>query len=430
VEVEEETGLAVLVREAWDRYHQPIAITEVHLHCHREEQLRWFRQVWETVIRLKKESVDIRAITSWALLGSYGWSRLLTEPGGEYEPGAFDLRSGEARPTALAQFIKNITGSEEATHPLSTEKGWWQRSSRLIYHPSPATVQISNTTAPILIIGRNGTLGRAFARVCDDRCLNYRLLSRKDCNLSDPASINKAIENYKPWAIINAAGFVRVDDAEKEEESCFRDNTMGAHHLAIACNKAGVQLVSFSSDLVFDGLKSEPYIETDPVNPLNVYGRSKAESEKLVLSHAPSALVIRTSAFFGPWDEYNFAHYVRRSLAMDEEVRVADDIFISPTYVPHLVHTTLDILIDREEGIWHLANQGSVSWAQFANLIAKKFNLDRGLIRNVKCGEMAYAAQRPPYTVLGSSRGHLLPSLEYALEEYFRHEHTYQRKVA
>lgn len=288
----------------------------------------------------------------------------------------------------------------------------------------------TNQALPLLIIGKNGTLGKAFAKVCEDRCINYHLLSRQDCDISNIGSIESAIERYKPWAIINAAGFVRVDDAEKECDACMRDNTTGPQNLAIACNKYGVQLINFSSDLVFDGNKPTPYLESDLPNPLNVYGQSKAQSEILVQKECPSSLIIRTSAFFGPWDEYNFVHYVRKALTNYETVTVAKDIYISPTYVPHLVNTSLDILIDREHGIWHLANKGSLTWAEFAYLVADKFDLNKSLINAVNNDQMNYAARRPFYSVLGSERGQLLPSFESAMNEYLQQQKVQKKKVA
>lgn len=429
VNIEEKTGIKILLKEAWERYHQPIAITEVHLHCHREEQLRWFKHIWDACNNLVTEGVNIQAVTSWALLGSYGWSKLLTQDGGDYEPGAFDLRGGYLRPTALAKFIKEIADKNICEHRLLQEKGWWQRDSRIIYGSSSKTIEMkSNQSVPLLIIGKNGTLGKAFAKVCEERHIAFRLLSRQDCDISNPAAIDSAIELYKPWAIINAAGFVRVDDAEKEFDACTRDNTTGPHNLAVVCSKHGVQLVNFSSDLVFDGRKPTPYVESDLPNPLNVYGQTKAQSEVLIQKLYPSSLIIRTSAFFGPWDEYNFVHYVRKALSGYELITVAKDIFISPTYVPHLVNTCLDILIDGEPGIWHLTNRGSVSWAEFAFLIADKFELDKSFINAVNASEMNYMAKRPFNTVLASERGHLLPSFEQAMNEYFHHQKVRNKK--
>jgi dTDP-4-dehydrorhamnose reductase len=432
VHIDQPTGIEHLMREAWERYHEPIAVTEVHLHCHREEQLRWFKQVWEASGKLVSEGVDIRAITSWALLGSYGWNRLLTEPGGDYEPGAFDLRNGQPRKTALARYIEQIAHTNKDDHHLSRDKGWWRRATRLIYTSTPSLVPPRPAQhAPLLIIGKNGTLGRAFARVCEERFLNYRLLDRQDCDISNPASIEEAMQRHKPWAVINAAGYVRVDDAESDAEACFRDNTEGPRNLAEACSRKGVQLLTFSSDLVFDGKSNTPYLEQDETNPLNIYGRSKAASEIQVLEILPSALVVRTSAFFSPWDEYNFVHQLRRSLARYEPFTVAGDLHVSPTYVPHLVHAALDLLVDGEHGIWHLANEGSVTWSDFAHDVARRFDLDTSLIQTVPAAELNLAAVRPSYTVLGSSKGQLLPSLEAALDEYVSaHYHLFKREPA
>ena len=283
---------------------------------------------------------------------------------------------------------------------------------------------------PLLIIGKNGTLGRALARVCEERCIHYQLLSRQDCDISDPVSIAAALDQHKPWAVINAAGYVRVDDAENDVEACMRDNTEGPRNLAIACRQQGIRLVSYSSDLVFDGFKPTPYLESDLPHPLNIYGKSKAQAEMMVQKECPEALIIRTSAFFGPWDEYNFVHYVRRSLEQYETISVAKDLFISPTYVPHLVHATLDLLIDEASGIWHLANKGSMTWNDLAFTVADRFHLDKSLIRTVTAQQMNYAARRPFYSVLGSEKGFILPSFESAMEEYFSHRKADQRKVA
>lgn len=420
VELKEETGLEVLLKEAWQRYGQPIAVTEVHLHCHREEQLRWFKYVWNSCNKLSTEGVHIKAVTSWAMLGSFGWNKLLIAPNGDYEPGVFDVRNGTPRPTALAGYLKSL--KEEATyHPLSVDQGWWHRPTRFFHKPMRLhhrVEMVSECSAPLLIIGKNGTLGRAFAKVCENRFLQYKFLSREECNICDIASIRSALEKYRPWAMVNTAGFVRIDDAEKEKEKCFADNTTGAQNLAIAAAQYGVKLVTYSSDLVFDGEKRAPYTEDDKTNPLNTYGFTKVKAEEAVLKANPDALVIRASAFFGPWDEYNFAHYVRRSLLNKERINVARDAVISPTYIPDLVHATLDLLVDEEKGIWHLANNGELSWADFANEIADRFNLSRKYINAIRSSDFNYAAKRPLYSVLSSGRGVLLPSLEDALKRY------------
>lgn len=421
VDLKEDSGLAVLLKEAWERYKKPLAITEVHLHCHREDQLRWFKHVWQTCNELRKEGIDIKAVTAWAMLGSFGWNRLLTEPGGDYEPGVFDVRGGQPRPTALAAYIQQQANLPTHLQNLSSGKGWWQRQTRFFHHPLSLLDTNSSLTecgAPLLIIGKNGTLGRAFAKICEDRCLAYRLLSRQECDICDENSIEEAINQHKPWAIINTAGFVRVDDAEREFEKCFYENTKGPENLAAAAARHGIKLVTFSSDLVFDGQKASAYVETDETSPLNIYGRTKAQAEDLVQKILPEALVIRTSAFFGLWDEYNFAHYVRRSLLNEETIVTANNVFISPTYVPDLVNATLDLLVDGEKGIWHLANQGELTWTDLAYEIADRFRLNRKYIQQVKNEELNLPARRPHYSVLSSVRGILLPTLDDALKRY------------
>jgi len=196
---------------------------------------------------------------------------------------------------------------------------------------------------------------------------------------------------------------------------------LGAAVLAAACARHGVRLVTFSSDLVFDGReRKEPYVETDEVSPLGVYGRSKAEAERLVLGALPSALVVRTSAFFGPWDGYNFLHAALSTLARGEEFVAADDACVTATYVPELAHACLDLLIDGEFGVWHLANAGAVTWADFARRAARLAGLDERLVVGRRAGELKLAAPRPAYSALGSSRGALLSSLDEALGCFMR----------
>jgi dTDP-4-dehydrorhamnose reductase len=211
-----------------------------------------------------------------------------------------------------------------------------------------------------------------------------------------------------------------LDDAEYEPGKCFTDNTAGAQNLAAATLRYGMKLISFSSDLVFDGEKRAPYIEADEPNPVNVYGRSKAEAEKLMLSTNPDVLVIRTSAFFSPWDNYNFAAQVHRSLLNEDFIPVAFDAIVSPTYVPDLVHATLDLLVDEEKGIWHLSNNGEISWADFANEVADRLGLNRKYINPIRSSEFSFTAKRPLYSVLSSSRGIMLPSLDDALKRFTR----------
>jgi dTDP-4-dehydrorhamnose reductase len=262
----------------------------------------------------------------------------------------------------------------------------------------------------LLITGATGTLGNAFAKICDDRALPFCLTTREELDICDERSIAAAIEKHRPWAIINTAGFVRVADAERERDACLKANALGPEKLARACADAGIKLVTFSSDLVFDGQLGRAYRENDEVCPANVYGLSKAKAEQEVLGALDEALVIRTSAFFGPWDKYNFAWNTLSALARGEPVEAGRNTSVSPTYVPDLCHATLDLLVDGEKGIWHLANQGKLSWYEFATQMAECAGYDPSLVTPIE--------DVPANTALTSARGIMLRPVEHAIDDY------------
>jgi dTDP-4-dehydrorhamnose reductase len=271
---------------------------------------------------------------------------------------------------------------------------------------------------PILITGATGTLGRAFARLCAERYLACHVTSRAELDIADPDAVAAALDRVEPWLVINAAGYVRVDDAEHDRDRCHRDNALGPTTVARACARDGVGLVTFSTDLVFDGQKREPYDEADAPAPLGVYGRTKHEAEARVLAAHPGSLVVRTSAFFGPWDAHNFVTRTLRALAADQIVHAAGDTTVSPTYLPDLVHACLDLAIDGEHGVWHLANAGTTTWADLAREAAELAGYRADRVVPVPAATLPWRARRPAFSALGSTRGVLLPPWNDALRRY------------
>jgi dTDP-4-dehydrorhamnose reductase len=424
-------GIAPLLDEVWDRYHLPIAVTEAHIDARREDQLRWLLEIWQAALQARANGADVRAVTVWALLGSFDWNSLVTRRGSHYEAGPFDVRSPLPRPTALAGMMRELAAGETLSHPVLHGQGWWRRPGRFLCPPvaSPAALTSIAThglgqgtgrgpAEPILIVGANGTLGRAFARICEKRNLAHHLLSRADMDIADPASVEQALQRFAPWAVINAGGYVRVDDAEHDVDRCFRENAHGPAVLAAACARHGVHLTTFSSDLVFDGRQNNPYVETDTVAPINIYGKSKAEGERTVLDCNPAALVVRTSSFFGPWDGFNFVVQALGALESGAPFAAANDITVSPTYVPDLVHTCLDLTIDREYGVWHLTNGQPVTWLEFASKAAAQAGVDCSRLESQSAAECNYIAARPQYSALHSNRAILLPTLDNALKRF------------
>jgi dTDP-4-dehydrorhamnose reductase len=404
-------GLGALLRETWDRFHIPIAITEAHISCTREEQMRWFAEIWETCCEARRKGIPVKSVTAWSLLGAFDWNSLLVEDKRQYEPGIFDLRNGKIHSNALTGLVKSIGLGKSYDHPLMRVPGWWKGEE--------TNVKGTSAKEPLLIFGKSGTLAQAIIRICHQRRIPCLALSRQETSVSDPAAVAKMIDSVKPWAIINASGFVDVDRAETERALCYQINTQGPANLAKECNQRGIKLVTFSSDLVFDGEKARPYTEVDRPNALNYYGATKMEAESRVSSICPDALIIRASAFFGPWDQYNFASQLLHSLNTSTPFMAASDVTVSPTYVPDLVNAALDLLIDLEKGIWHVTNDGALSWAEFGRRLAERGGYKASLIKDKSTDEMNWSAPRPKYSALECNHHLVVPTLENAINRYF-----------
>ena len=382
----------VIMREAWERYKIPLAITECHTMGHRESQLRWLNQMWQTCQKLRAEGVDVKALTVWSLLGTYDWHNLCTNCEFFYEPGVFDLRNSQKipKPTALTKMVKSLATQGEYDLPILKSEGVWNTGRRILFsvkHGQFSSLDHSEEVRPVLIIGGTGSLGQAFARICGGRNIHYKLIDSID--ISNRKSIDDAIERYHPWAIINAAG--------SEEDNCLSGKVDAATNLARACRFSEIQLVNFSSN---------------------------ADCEEEILSIYPESLMIRTSAHFSPWDDFNFITETLRSLADNSEVIAPNDIYISPTYVPDLVNECLNLLIDEETGIFQITNMGEVSWEQFALLAAEvakeKIAINTDLIKGMSAHEMTWRAKRPINPTLVSERIQQLPTLEDAIGRYVK----------
>ncbi|MES2932100.1 MAG: family 1 glycosylhydrolase [Pseudomonadota bacterium] len=419
----EQLGPEARLREVHLRYQLPMAVTEVHNGGTRDEQLRWLMDVWNAACKLRSQGADLRAVTVWSLLGCVDWNTLLTEHQDHYESGVFDVRCNPLRPTALAAATASLIASGTFDHPVLQQQGWWRRDTRF-YLPKLATTigacnavscdpLVRQNLSRIAIAGSTGTLGQAFARVCQQRGLDYELLARADMDIADAASVEAALTLHRPWAVINAAGYVRVAQAEHNPAQCFRENAHGAQVLADACAKLGIAYVTFSSDLVFDGLLGRAYVESDQVCPTGTYGVSKAEAERLTQKVCPQALIIRSSAFFGPWDRNNFAYKVLHELGTGQALSASVNNFVSPTYVPDLANAVLDLLIDGATGVWHLTNQGVLSWHEFASHIARKAGVDASSLNGSE-------SVNSGVTALSSERGLILPAIECAVHRFVK----------
>jgi len=193
------TSSIARLREVWERYRLPVAVTEVHNGCTREEQLRWLFDGYHGAVQLRREGADIRAITVWALIGSVDWNSLLTRRGDCYESGAFHAKgAGRPRPTALAKATASLARGHRYDHPVLDAPGWWRRDMRFFGKPRRAASERRPMARQVLITGATGTLGRALNRICELRGLEHRITARAELDIAEPSSVEAALTEFGP----------------------------------------------------------------------------------------------------------------------------------------------------------------------------------------------------------------------------------------
>ncbi|MBO0662488.1 dTDP-4-dehydrorhamnose reductase [Jiella flava] len=226
----------------------------------------------------------------------------------------------------------------------------------------------------ILVTGRDGQVARCLADLADDAHAVFPV-GRPDLDLTDPATITAAIAAVKPDVVVNAAAYTAVDKAESEPEAAFAVNAEGAEHVSRAAFDVDLPVIHISTDYVFSGDKTSPYLESDATGPTGVYGSTKLEGEARVLAANPRAVVLRTAWVFSPYGN-NFLKTMLRVAKDRDELRVVADQRGTPTYAPDIAAAVLAVC-DRVtgepggawSGIYHMVACGETSWAGFAEAI-------------------------------------------------------------
>jgi len=223
----------------------------------------------------------------------------------------------------------------------------------------------------ILVFGGNGQLGRELMRAAAARAVAMRTLSRAEADISDSAAVKAALAQGKPDLVVNAAAYTKVDLAETNVEDARRDNEVGAAVLAGACAVAGVPMVHVSTDYVFDGTTTGAYRESDPVCPVNVYGRTKAAGEDAVRHVLKRHIIMRTEWLYSEFGR-NFLKTILRLATTRDELRIVADQHGSPTSAREVAEAILNIApaLLRGQDIWgtyHFTAAGVTSWYGFAS---------------------------------------------------------------
>ncbi|MGG1073096.1 dTDP-4-dehydrorhamnose reductase [Priestia megaterium] len=273
----------------------------------------------------------------------------------------------------------------------------------------------------VLITGGNGQLGKAFEVNWKNKA-NVLALSKKALDVTSFESVSKSIKVHKPDIVIHCAAYTAVDACEKNTAIAFDTNALGSFYVAKACAENKTLLVYISTDYVFDGNKISPYEVTDKTNPLNMYGLSKCLGERLVQRTCPKSYIIRTSWLYGHGGK-NFVKIIANKAMKNEQCKVILDQVGSPTYADDLSNATFH-LIGKPFGIYHISNQGSCSWHEFAKEIYLQAGADSNIVLPVTTKKYGAFAQRPAYSVLSltkytSTTGQLLRHWKEALSAFF-----------
>jgi dTDP-4-dehydrorhamnose reductase len=261
----------------------------------------------------------------------------------------------------------------------------------------------------IAIFGGGGQIAQELSRLCAERNLPGRAFSRAEADIADADAVSRAIAAAKPGVVVNAAGYTRVDLAEREIEEATRSNLDGPAALADICAGTGIPLIHLSTDYVFDGTKAGPYVETDPIAPLGVYGCTKAAGEDVVRARQPEHVILRTSWVFGAFG-HNLLKTVLRLARETDELTFVSDQRGCPTATADIAEAILRVASklsagDPVSGTYHFAGTGATTWFDFVRRIIDAQAEVTGLrpeVRPIATAEYPTPARRPANSLLDS----------------------------
>src|SRR5260370_34716906 len=282
----------------------------------------------------------------------------------------------------------------------------------------------------VAVLGASGQLGSDIIRAAaaPERRIETLALCRNDLDVCDLGSIAAILSKHRFDALINCTSYHKTDEVEGHATEAFRINAHAVGALAKTCKAQGARFVHMSTDYVFDGESRQPYTETDDAGPVNVYGASKLLGEKLAQrEHGDGTLIMRVASLFGVAGSSgkggNFVETILKKGRESGEVRVVNDVTMSPTSTSHAAQVILDLLRrNAESGIYHLVNSGAATWYEFARQIIEEARVAARVIP-VTSAEYPTAAIAPNYTVLGNHKtSQIVGEISHwrdALPEYF-----------
>jgi dTDP-4-dehydrorhamnose reductase len=278
-----------------------------------------------------------------------------------------------------------------------------------------------------VVFGASGQLGVELVRELRSRQYEVVGWDRTQADITDQAAVENALANFDAEVVLNAAAYNQVDVAEKEPQAAFLVNALAVRNLALACRQIDAKLVHFSTDYVFDGTATRPYVEEDATHPLGAYAVSKLAGELYTQAYLDTALILRTSGVFGPGGlttaRGNFVEMMLRMAGSNQPIRMVADHFASPTFAPYLAARAADLLELGQSGIFHAGGGTPISWFDFAQIIFDVAGLQPALHRTSE-REYRTPARRPKYSALSNGKMEAtgvdpMPPLRQAVEDYF-----------
>jgi dTDP-4-dehydrorhamnose reductase len=285
----------------------------------------------------------------------------------------------------------------------------------------------------ILVIGAKGMLGRDLmglldASLSDDEVIGWDI-EEIDIRKRDE-SVTK-IETLRPGIVIHVAAYTDVDGCESDKERAFAVNAEGTRHVALAASTCCAKMVYLSTDYVFNGEKGEPYLESDPPRPLNVYGHSKLKGEQYVQEGVKDFLIIRTQWLYGPFGK-NFVDSILRQAGEKKTLSIVDDQTGSPTYTVDLAKAISGLIQFNAGGIFHVVNSDLCTWYTFGQAILNLSGVSQVRVIPISSKELGRLAARPSYSVLSCRKlqketGLTMRPWSEALKDYLS---TYRRPLS
>jgi dTDP-4-dehydrorhamnose reductase len=281
----------------------------------------------------------------------------------------------------------------------------------------------------VVVFGARGQLGVELCAELTRRGYEVRGYDRKALDITSAENVERALADFDPAAVFNAAAYNQVDVAEREPMTAYEANALAVRNIALACRQNDARLVHFSTDYVFDGNAGRAYVETDAVHPLGAYAVSKLAGELYAQAYLEHPIVVRTSGVFGPGGLHtargNFPELMLRLAREKKPIRVVEDHVASPTYAPALAARAIDLLERGLEGIFHIGGGQPISWFAYAKLILEKAGLGDADLCPTNEREYRTPARRPRYSALENARmretGIMpMPRLSEAVEDYLK----------